>query len=157
MAKSWGGARHRSRPATTFAVSFASCRSPATTALNLAIVLVDIVRPFSTGQLKWQNGQTGRLYWQRANFIVTGHMRTSRRVHVPRSSVSCLRNRCPARRRVLGRSIFGETQAQGTGRPERPQRRSADGCLSYRYPADRSRDGKWPGPPGTALRVGNLG
>ena len=38
---------------------------------------------------------------------------------IPAHLLSCLRNRCPARRRDLGRSISGETRAQVPGRPKR--------------------------------------
>jgi hypothetical protein len=73
VAKSWGGARHRSRPATAFAASSASRRSPATAALDLSVVLVDAVSSVSTGQLEWQDDRTGRVSWQRADLHVAGH------------------------------------------------------------------------------------
>ena len=60
----------------------ASRRSPATTALDLSIVLVDDVSSVSTGQLKWQNDRTGRVSRQPADLRVTGHLHLDRTTRI---------------------------------------------------------------------------
>ena len=55
--------RHHSSTQTAASSRPARCRAAfeAVAALDLGIVLVDAVSSLSTGQLKWQNGRTGRV------------------------------------------------------------------------------------------------